>query len=151
MARCPQTADLLTWNPPQLVERFDEGSVRAASLRARIARAVSQTLKDCDLSREEVAAAMSEWLGEEVSLHMLQAYCSQAREEHTINFLRVVALVHVTQDARLLQLAAELFDRAVIETRWLGWVEVGQRAAAKVENDKAYESALQQARRGLRA
>ena len=43
--------DLLTWEPQEIVERFEENAVRAASLRTRIAKAVSEMLRSsCDLS-----------------------------------------------------------------------------------------------------
>ena len=71
MARpCPDTMDLLTWEPREIVERFEENAVRAASLRTRIAKAVSETLRSSDLSRCETARRMSDWLGEEVSTLM---------------------------------------------------------------------------------
>lgn len=148
---CDRTLDLLNWQPPQLVRRFEEQRVRAATLRARIARAVSETLKDCVQTRAAVAAAMSEWLGEEITVNMLNAYASEAREDHTIPFLRLLALVHATDDVRLLQIGAELFDHAVIEGRFLRWVEVGQMADKKDEFDRAFDAARRQARRGSRS
>lgn len=141
-----QTLDLLTWEPPEIVERYDERTVRAASLRSRVARAVAATLRDTDIPRKEIAKAMSAWLGEDVSLHMLNAYASEAREEQTISFLRVLALIEITQDARLLQLGAEMFERMVIENRYLPWVEVGQLADKKVDIDRAFDAARRTAR-----
>jgi hypothetical protein len=130
------------------VERYEEERVRAASLRSRIAKAVAETLKAADgFSREEIAAAMSDWLGEDISKHMLDAYASEAREEHTIPFLRVLALLHVTGDMRLLQLAAEMFGHSVIDDRYLTWVEVGQLADQKESIDRAFEAARRNARR----
>ena len=150
MARQPgdkTTLDLLAWEPPELVERYEEVTVRAATLRARIAKAVSETLKEAEGSREDIAARMSEWLGEDISKHMLDAYASEAREEHTIPFLRVLALLHVTGDVRLLQLGAEMFGHSVIDDKYLPWVEVGQLADTKVDVDKAFDAARRNARR----
>lgn len=149
--RDDRTLDLLAWEPPALVDRFDETSVRAATLRARIAHAVSATMKDCRLAREEIARRMSDWLGEKVTKNMLDAYASEAREAHTIPFLKLLALVHVTRDVRLLQLGAELFDRSVVEDRWLPWVEVGQLADRKEDIDSAFQSARRMARKGARS
>lgn len=144
------TLDLLSWERPQLVRRYEEQEVRAATLRARIAHAVSATMKASELSRDEIAGAMSGWLGEEVSVHMLNAYASEAREDHTIPYLRLLALVQVTNDTRLLQLGAELFGTSVVEDRWLPWVEVGQLADKKQDVESAFESARRAARRGVR-
>ncbi|MQT13679.1 DNA transposition protein [Segnochrobactrum spirostomi] len=117
--------DLLAWEPPEVVERFEPTRVRAATWRDRIARTVAATLEDCALSRDEIASRMSTWLGEgeEVSRAMLDNYASQAKSEHTISFLRALALIEVTGDTRLLQLAAEPFGKAVIEERYLGAIE----------------------------
>lgn len=150
-----QTMELLEWQPPEVVKRYEEQAVRASSLRSRIAHAVSQSLKDCELTRDDVAYRMSEWLGEDVSKNMLDAYASEAREEKSIPFLRILALAHVTGDMRLLQLGAELFDHSVVDNRYLRWIEVGKRAMRKKEiaqiaehEDREFEVALKAARRG---
>lgn len=141
------TLDLLSWEPAAVVERYDEERVRASSLRARIAKAVSETLKEATAPREEIAMHMSHWLGEEVSKNMLDAYASEAREEQTISFLRLLALVHVTGDVRLLQLGAEMFGHSVIDDKYLAWVEIGQLADTKNEIEKALDAAKRNARR----
>lgn len=129
-----RTLELLDWEPPTPVRRYDERRVRAASLRGRISLAVAETLKDCELPRDEIAQRMSEWLGEDVSKHVLDAWASQARDDHTPSFLRVLALVHATGDARLLQLGAEMFGLSVIEDRYLSavedamWADIEERA-----------------------
>lgn len=115
----PRQGDLLGWEPPALVERFEERQVRAGSLRGQIARAVAATLTECALDREDIAARMTEYLGEDVSRAMLDAYASQAKEAHSISFVRLIALVEVTGDARPLQLAAEQAGRAVVEAKYV--------------------------------
>ncbi|HEY9212094.1 MAG TPA: DNA transposition protein [Ancylobacter sp.] len=119
-----QTIDMFSeWTPPAVVERYDERAVQASTWRDRIAKAVKQTLDSSDLSRDEIAVAMSDWLGESVTKGMLDNYSSQAKEEHTISFQRVIALCMVTGDPRLLQLAVEPLGRAVIEERYLGAIQ----------------------------
>lgn len=145
-----RTLDLFGWESPRLVARFEEKSVSTASLRARIARAVAATLKDIELSRETIADRMTQWLGEKVPKNMLDAWASEAREEHTIPYLKLLALIHVTGDVRLLQLGAEMFGHSVVEDRWLPWVEVGQLADRKEDIDKAFDTARRQARKGAR-
>lgn len=141
------TPDLLSWEPPEIVERYPERTVRAASLKSMVAKAVGETLRDCEIPRKEIAKAMSDWLGEDVSKHMLDAYASESKEGHTITFPRVFALIQITGDTRLLQLAADLFGQSVIENRWLPWVEVGQLADKKVEIDRTFDAARRNARR----
>lgn len=124
-----QTSDLLAWEPtpPRAIPGYDEERVRAASLRTRIAKGVAETLKDCDMPREEIARGMSEWLGggETVTKHMLDAYASEGRESHTISYLRLLALVHVTGDLRLLQMAAGMFGHLVVDNKYREYVDLG--------------------------
>jgi len=140
--------DLLDWSPLEIVHRFSEDRICASSLRARIARAVAEALKDSEKSREDTAAAMTEWLGEDVSVHMLNAWASQAREDHSIPYQRLLALVHVTGDVRLLQLGAEMFGHSVVDDRYLPWVEVGQLADQRDAVERAFETARRTARKG---
>jgi len=150
--RDPGTLDLLRdWEPDDGVERFDDRAVRAADLRMRIARAVSQALKDASLSREAAAEQMSEFLGDEVSKNMLDAYASAARDSHTISFERLVALCAVLDDGRPLQVGAEYMARAVILERYLPWVEVGQTADLKDEVDRHFDATRRRAKRAMKA
>lgn len=142
--------DLLSWERGEVIERFEERSVQAATMRARIARGVSVTLNESDLSRKEIALRMSEWLGEKVTENMLNAYASESRAEHSISYLRFLALVHATEDPRLLQVGAELIHHSVINDRYLPWVEVGQLADKKDEIDRAFDSSRRQARKAMK-
>lgn len=114
-----RTLDLLSWQPPEVVRRFEVDQVRAASLRAQISKAVAVALKDCGKSREDVAEEMSEYLGEPTGKNMLDAYASEAREEHVINLVRFMGLIHATGDVRLLNMLAEPFGLAVVEQKYL--------------------------------
>ncbi len=134
--------DLLAWAPPAAVARFADERVRAASLAGLVCRAVSEALKDCGMPREQVAARMSAYLGEDVSKHMLDAYASEARDQHNISVVRLVALLHATADRRLLEVFAELFDWAVIERKFLRLIDI---AALQEREDE-----LRRAREALR-
>jgi hypothetical protein len=120
----PRQPDLLDWTPPEPVAAFAPEQVRGATLEARIARAVSVALQDSKLTREEIAKQMGAWLGEKVSLNMLNAYASVARQDHPIGLSRFLALVQATGDRRLLELLAEMFGWAVIERRHLPLIEM---------------------------
>jgi hypothetical protein len=124
MSRAAGQPDLLDWQPPQPVARFPEAQVRAASLAGRISRAVAAALHSAEAEREAIAARMSAFLGERVSPSMLDAYASQAREDHRISVPRFAALLHATGDRRLLELLAEPMGWAVIERRHLPLIEV---------------------------
>ena len=124
MVRHPGQPDLLDWQPPEAVKRFPEEQIRAANFSARVSRAVAVALADCDAEREAIAARMSVFLSERVSPAMLDAYASQAREDHKISVPRFLALLHATRDRRLLELLAEPMGWAVIERRHLPLIEV---------------------------
>lgn len=119
----PVQPSLLDWAPSA---PYAEGDVRAASLAGRISRAVAQTLRDCPLDRDAIAARMSAYLGERVSPGVLNAYASQAREEHNISAVRLVALAHATGDTRLLELLLQPFDLTAISRRLLPMIELAQ-------------------------
>ncbi len=151
------TFDILEdWTPPVIVERYEDERVRTSSLRNKVARAVAETLRESGMDRDEIAAAMSEWLGEEVTKNMLNNYASEAQADHTIPHLRLLALIHVTGDLRLLQVGAELFDFIVVERRFLKWVHLGMKAERREsirkavdEVDREFDSMLREVRRGL--
>lgn len=119
----PVQPSLLDWAPPA---PYCEQDVRAATLAGRISRAVAQTLRECGLDRDEIARRMTGFLGERVSAGVLNAYASQAREEHNISAVRLVALAHATGDTRLLELLLQPFDLTAISRRMLPMLELAQ-------------------------
>ena len=119
----PVQPSLLEWVP---AAPYAEADVRAASLAGRISRAVAQTLRECGLERDEIARRMTAFLGERVSPGVLNAYASQAREEHNISAVRLVALAHATGDTRLLELLLQPFDLTAISRRMLPMLELAQ-------------------------
>lgn len=146
-----KTLDMFSeWQPPEVVQRFEDVRVRASTLRQKLALGVAETLKGSDLERPDIAEKMADWLGEDVSKNLLDRYASQAAEEHVIPLLRLIALIHVTGDVRILQMIAEMFGHSVVEDRFLPWIEVGQLAEKKDEFDRAFDAARRNARARLR-
>jgi hypothetical protein len=117
----PIQPSLLDWQPSA---SYAPDTVRAATLGGRISRAVAQTLRDCPRERGEIAARMGAFLGEPVSPAMLNAYASQAREDHNISAVRLAALAHATDDPRLLDMLAEALGLAVIPRGMLPLLEL---------------------------
>lgn len=123
-ARDNSTIDLFSeWRPPDVAVKFEDGTVRAIDAAQRISRAVSVTLREAEGSREDIAAAMSEYLGEAVTDNMLNAYASPAREGHNISLARAFALLHATGDARIFGTELERFGLAIIPVKFLAAVE----------------------------
>src|SRR5262245_28322056 len=95
------TVDLFRdYQPQPVVDRFDVEDVKAYSLSGKLSKAVARTMEESGMSRDELAAAMSEVTKSQISKAMLDAYASQAREQHQISAIRLAALVTVTEDPR---------------------------------------------------
>lgn len=136
MQKRPHASDqlsLLEWEPPEPVTRFPDAQVRAATLAGKVAKGVSLALKDSEHPRGEIARRMSDFLGDEVSKFMLDAYASEARADHIINVVRFISLIHATGDRRLLEMIAEMFGWSVIERRYLPLIEL---AAVRDQEDR---------------
>jgi hypothetical protein len=126
--------------------RFDEDKVRAGTATGRVCRAVATTLRDSKVGRPEIARLMSEFSGQDVSKNMLDAYASQAREDHTISLVRFMALLHATRDRRLLELVAEQFGWSVIERRHLPMIELAAVQERQGELSRLADSLRRQAK-----
>ncbi len=142
----PDQMDLLAWQQPEVVRAFPPEQVRGATFAARIARAVSVALTDCAAPRAEVAGRMSDYLGQKISLAMLNAYASAARDDHTISLPRFLALLHATGDQRLLELLAEPFGLAVIERKHLPLIEMALVSERIAELKGMHEAKRREAR-----
>jgi hypothetical protein len=121
-------------------------AVRAATLAGRISRAVAHTLRECQLEREDIAERMSAFLGERVSVTMLNVYASQAREDQNISAVRLIALAHATADARLLDLLAAELGLAVVDREDL----TRQQLLRLQDEERALKRRMDELRRELR-
>lgn len=144
----PGQLSLLEWTPPPATTRFEEERVRAATINGRVCMAVSAALKDCGLTRAEVAQRMSAYLGQPVSKAMLDAYASQGREDHTIGLTRFIALLHVTRDRRLLEMIAEQFGWAAIDRKYLPLIDLAAVQERQDELRRHADALRRQARTG---
>lgn len=143
----PEQLSLLGWTPPQAELSFEERDIRAATLDARIARAVAVALAECGKPRAAIAGEMSAILGEAVSANMLDAYASVARGQHRISVSRFVALMQATGDRRLLQLLAATMGWAVVEKRHLKLIEAAELREQEDFLRRRREAAMREARR----
>ncbi|UFZ05473.1 hypothetical protein LQG66_03915 [Bradyrhizobium ontarionense] len=104
--------------PDAIVERFAAERVRATRTSIRIAQAMTEAIKDDGRSREEIADAMSQVLGERVTVEVLYQYSSPANERNNIPAHRLMALVAVTGDVRILNAALQDTSFIAIEQRF---------------------------------
>lgn len=123
--RDPNTIDMFSeWQPPKVAVSLPPEVTHGGNLASQIARATGRALRACPLSRDEIAIRMSDYLGEEVSKNMLDAYASEAREAHRITLERFIALIAVTEQHGLLGFVAEQFGLVVIPERYSDLIEL---------------------------
>lgn len=148
--RDSSTLDLFRdYRPAPVVARFDDEAVHAWNMAGRLSKAVAATLDGAEMTREEVAAAMSEILKDGVSKSTLDAYASQAKEGHTISALRLAALVMVTGDARALNTLLSEAGLIVVPDRYEALLrrEQAKELRERAEREEAAAEAEWKARR----
>lgn len=117
-----------TFDPPAPARRAAD----LAGMDRMVAAAVAVALKEDVRSREEIAGAMSSLLGETVSKMMLDAYASEARDDHNISASRALALISVTErfdllDAMVRRIGAALLVGDELHAARLGHLEAQRR------------------------
>lgn len=123
----------------------DDGAGLFAS-DAWLRHAMSQALKECPLSREEVAASMGRILGDpSMSLHMLNRYTAESAEDHRISVIRFLAFVRATGANWLLDRIAEPLGCIVMEGEEALLAERG-RVRQQIESLRAVERELAKAK-----
>lgn len=128
---------LLDWRPSSPVVAYVADRVKASTFARSISKAVSETLKACGRPRAQVAAAMSDYLGDDVvSENVLNGYAAENRDDLIINITRLDALLAVTKDRRLLELIAARHGWAVIDRRHLPAIEMAELMETRAEMDR---------------
>lgn len=137
------TGDLLNWEPPKVAAGFDAGTIRGSRLASQISQAVALALKQSDLSRAEIAAAMSAELGYQISENMLANYASEGAEAHKITLERFIALITVTGCTDLLGFVAERFNQVVVDRKYQSIINVhlAKEVRKKIDQFEAAETA----------
>lgn len=99
-----------TFDAPQPARR--EGDL--AGLPRLVAGIVGQVLKEDARSRDEIAGAMTALIGEEISRFALDAWASEAREQHNVSAARLLALIAVTSRYDLLDVLLRRIGAALL-------------------------------------
>jgi len=143
-----RTLDLLDWQPPKVAVGFAE-EIRAASIDAKIAKALSHAIRESGKRREAIAEEMSLQLGRTVSVSTIDAYTSEAKEGHRIPLDRFIALIHATGSVDLLGWLAEQFGYVVVPAEYKDLIELHLIRERKREMEDR-EAALEARWRGRR-
>ncbi|OUJ17087.1 hypothetical protein [Acetobacter sp. DsW_063] len=143
-------ASLFDWQPPEAVVEFDPFVIRANSFSGRLSRAISIALDTSSSSRAEIADRMGRHMGRTISVNVLNAYASVAREDHQISVPRFDALVAATGDRRLLEFVARDHGWAVIDRHYLPCVELAAMAEHRAALGRRERELRASVRRGMR-
>lgn len=147
MAKAPrdtETLDLLSWAPPKPPKPAVIEQPEGHDLALRISLEISTALREADKPRDQIAEEMSAYLGESISKGMLDAYSSQAREDHNISAYRLAALAHVLERPQLLLLLAAVVGCTVVEKRWIPAIREAQLSVEAEEIDRQRKAARRQ-------
>lgn len=113
------------------IDLFEAASTTAGSLACAIevTAVMNEVIRRCaqrDLKREDIVQRMSDYLGEPVSLAMLNAYTAKSRDTHEISLRRAMAFDAATECDALLQLFAGKRGRVTINTEEAHYIELGR-------------------------
>jgi hypothetical protein len=103
---------------------------------AQIRALLSEALKRCPLSREVVAAKMSELLGREISKSRLDSWTAESKENHRIPFDSAMAFCEVTGSMEIFQVATEILGCYLIKGKDALLTELGRIKQQKDEINK---------------
>lgn len=106
------------YQPEPVVERFADDQVKAWSTAGKLSKAIALSIEESGMTRDEIAAAMSDITKTTVSKAVLDAYTSQAKENNQISAVRLAALVAITGDARPLNVLLEEAGLIVIPRKY---------------------------------
>lgn len=124
--RDPLTKDLFSWEPPKVAVGYSADVIGRGRLDGKIARLVGQALRDAredGMSREDIAAEMSRFLGRDISATTLYKWTSESSEGHRIALDAFIALVHATGAKDLLGFVPGEFGLTVIEAEYADLIE----------------------------
>jgi len=119
-----RTLDLLTdWTPPEIAPQFSTDRVAGHTVRMRMARAYSEAIGDCDMSRDEVHAAMVDHMGQTFGRHTLDRCTAPSADAHEFTATKLIAFLHATKDIRVINALLRATDFVAIPSRYLGAIE----------------------------
>jgi len=121
------TSDLFDWQPPKVAVGYGEEVTGRGALDNRIARAVSQALKEAkarDIKRADIAKAMSDYLGRPISEDMLNKWASEAADSNRITLDAFVALIDATQAHDLVSLVINCFGLVAVPAKYAAVIKL---------------------------
>lgn len=131
------------YTPPEPVAaQLDPEIAKGGTLDVKIARVLSHAMAECGKSRPQIAAEMSDYLGQRVTENMLDTYASPARRDHKITLERFMALVDVTGCYGLLAFVCEPAGFVAVPQRYADIIEIWREDRAIEERTRRRDQLL---------
>lgn len=120
------TLDLFRDYQPEedVAARIAPEITKGGTLNVQIARVVAHACQRSGKTREEIAKEMSAYLDQTITINMLDAYASPARENHKITLERFIALLDATDCYGLLAFICQFVGYVAVPERYADIIEI---------------------------
>lgn len=117
------TLDLFDWEPPPVAEVFDAFRIKSPCDRMRISQALSAACDESGMSRDDIHAAMCEYLGYSFSRGTFDRVMAVSAEGHEFTLSKFIAFFKTVQDPRVLNAILDGTEYVAIPRKFVGAVE----------------------------
>lgn len=120
------TLDLFRDYQPEedVAARIAPEITKGGTLNVQIARVVAHACQQSGKTREKIAKEMSAYLDQTITVNMLDAYASPARENHKITLERFIALLDATECYGLLAFICQFVGFVAVPERYADIIEI---------------------------
>lgn len=120
------TLDLFRDYQPEedVAARIAPEITKGGTLNVQIARVVAHACQQSGKTREKIAKEMSAYLDQTITVNMLDAYASPARENHKITLERFIALLDATDCYGLLAFICQFVGYVAVPERYADIIEI---------------------------
>ncbi|EFO32464.1 conserved hypothetical protein [Roseibium sp. TrichSKD4] len=117
------TGDLLSWEPPKVEARYEETRVRAATLRGKVCRVVTEAMDKDGRSRDEIAGELSAYLREPISADTTYQWTSEANENRNIPGYALIGLAEILNAPEILNELLANSGFVVVDRKYIPLIE----------------------------
>lgn len=119
------TLDLFRdYQPEDVAAKIAPEIMKGGTLNVQIARVIAHACQESGKSREEISRQMSAFLDQAITVNMLDAYASPARENHKITLERFIALLDATECYGLLAFVCQFAGYVAVPERYANIIEI---------------------------
>lgn len=115
---------------------FSDHEISSQTVKGQWSKIVKAVLADSPMSREEVARQISQRIGENVTKGYLDACSSYEKDTHTISLPRLMGLLEVTKDERIINHLAQKIDGMIVPRSFEKHLRVAHLKALREEIDR---------------